>query len=263
MIFVKLLTQFDNWYIMPNMNELLNKKEQTVLACLYKIKNCAVGRLAKETILNRTSLYPILEGLIKKGLVFSSVQNGVAIYEAIESRLFKEWLKNKKKELADQASLLEDWLEKSQSLKQTPSLVSKLKYFEGFDGVKAMYADTWRNNKDKTIYAITDVRAAVSTMGKFFYNEYMPARMAHGVKVKDIMTESKEGLREVKMTEQYLREAKLAKGLFENLNVEINIYDNKLAIAAYDKEKPCGVIIENEKIASAMKNIFQYLWKQT
>jgi hypothetical protein len=141
--------------------------------------------------------------------------------------------------------------------------VSKIKYFEGFDGVKAMYADTWRNNKEKMIYAITDVKAAVTTMGKFFYKEYMPARMAHGVKVKDIMTQNKEGQHEVKVTNRYLREAKLAKGLFEDLGIEINIYDNKMAIAAYDKKKPCGVIVENEKIASAMKNIFKYLWNLT
>jgi len=59
--------------------------------------------------------------------------------------------------------------------------VSKIKYFEGFDGVKAMYAGHLAaTTKNKMIYAITDVRAAVNTMGKFFYKEYMPARMAHG-----------------------------------------------------------------------------------
>jgi sugar-specific transcriptional regulator TrmB len=245
------------------MDELLTKKEQRILACLYQVKHCTVGRLAKETIINRTSLYPILERLIEKGLVSAFVQDGVTIYEPIEPELFKEWLKKKKREVIDQTTQLEDWLDQAATSKQTPSLVSKIKYFEGFDGVKAMYADTWRNNKNKMIYAITDVRAAVSTMGKFFYNEYMPTRMAHKVRVKDIMTENKEGRHEVEVTSKYLREAKLAKGLFENLGVEINIYDNKLAIAAYDKEKPCGVIIENEKIANAMKNIFEYLWKLT
>src|ERR1039458_7649616 len=150
------------------MNVLLTAKEQTVLSCLYQIRQCPVSRLAKETVINRTSLYPILDRLIEKGLVFSSVQNGVNIYEPIDAGLFKEWLKKKKTEIADQASQLEDWVNKTQSSKQTPSLVSKIKYFEGFDGVKTMYADTWRENKDKMIYAITDVRAAVSTMGKFF-----------------------------------------------------------------------------------------------
>jgi len=245
------------------MNELLTTKEKRVLACLYQTKQCAVSRLAKETVLNRTSVYPILQHLIEKGLVSSAVQNDITIYEPIELGLFKEWLKNKKQEVTDQAEQLEEWVNKAKASKQTPSLVSKIKYFEGFDGVKAMYSDTWRDNKNKIIYAITDVKAAVATMGDFFYKEYMPARMAHGVKVKDIMTQSKEGNQEVRKAKNYMREAKLAKGFFEDLGVEVNIYENKLAITAYDKAKPCGVIIENEKIATAMKNIFEYLWKVT
>lgn len=243
------------------MNELLTKKEQRVLTILYQVQHCPVSRLAKETVLNRTSLYPILERLIEKGLVSSFIQDGITIYEPIERELFKEWLSKKKGEVVEQTSELENWLDQTVNSKQAPSLISKIKYFEGFDAVKGMYADTWRNNKDKIIYAITDVRAAVNSMGKFFYNEYMPARVVHGVRVKDIMTENKEGRLEAQAGKKYLRQAKLAKGLFEDLGVEINIYENKLAIAAYDKKKPCGVIIENEKIASAMKNIFEYLWE--
>lgn len=243
------------------MNELLTKKEQRILAVLYQIKHATVSRLAKETVLNRTSLYPILEKLIEKGLVSAFTQDSVTIYEPIEAESFKEWLNKQKQLLVQQASELEKWINQATaSSNQTPSLVSKIKYFEGFDGVQNIYADTWRNNEGKMIYAITDVKAAVSTMGEFFYEEYMPARIAHKVKVKDIMTENEEGRQEVKMTDQVLREAKLAQGLFENLGIEINIYENKLAIVAYDKERPSGVIIENEKIASAMKNIFEYLW---
>lgn len=233
------------------------------MSALYQIKPCTVSRLAKETVLNRTSLYPILERLIEKGLVSAFTQDGVTIYEPIEPELFKQWLKQKKDDLVSQTSELENWIDAATSNSQSPSLVSKIKYFEGFDGVKALYADSWRNNPDKMVYAITDVQAAVDTMSDFFYKEYMPARVAHDVKVRDIMTDNAAGQKEVKSTTHLLREAKLAKDLFQDLGVEINIYDNKTAIAAYDKEKPCGVIIENQKIASAMKNIFEYLWKMS
>ena len=157
---------------------------------------------------------------------------------------------------------LESWLQSTNSPKKPASLVSKIQYFEGFQGVKNMYSDTWRNNKTKLIRAITDPKAAVHTMKSFFYEEYMPDRMAQGVKVKDIMTDSKEGKEETKKSAGFLREAKLAKGLFEDLGIEINIYENKLAIVSFDKRNPCAVIIENEKISSAMKDIFEYMWKK-
>jgi sugar-specific transcriptional regulator TrmB len=244
------------------MENLLTEKEKKVLQALYHIGSCPVSRLSKETLINRTSLYPIIEGLIQKGLVSKYSQNGIALFEPIKLELFKDWLKNKKTEASDQIKEMGEWLQQTQSGRSV-SLVSKISYFEGFDGVKAMYADTWRDNKGKLIRAITDPKAAVNTMGEFFYKKYMPDRIAHGVRVKDIMNDSKEGRHETKISNKYLREAKLAKGLFENLGIEVNIYENKLAIAAYDKEKPCAVIIENEKIASAMKNIFEYMWKLT
>lgn len=243
------------------MEKLLTEKEMRVMGALYQTDYCPVSKLAKETLINRTSLYPIIEGLIKKGLITTSTQNNIAIFEPIKTELFKDWLVNKKKEATRNIEELENWLKETKSSKHPVSLVSKIKYFEGFEGVKAMYADTWRDNKSKLIRAITDPKAAVDTMGEFFYKKYMPDRIAHGVKVKGIMTDNKEGRHETKQSAKFLREAKLAKGLFENLGIEINIYENKVAITAYDKEKPCGVIIENAKISNAMKNIFEYIWK--
>jgi len=232
------------------MHELLTTKEQRVLATLFQINHCSVSRLAKETSLNRTSLYPILEKLLEKGLVTAFTQENTTLYDTIEPAAFKEWLLKQKEQLEQESTELEKWLHKTLSSNRTPSLVSKLRYFEGFDGLK-------------TLYAITDVQAAVETAGEFFRKDYMPKRVAHGVKVKDIMTESNEARHELAVTNQFMREIKMAPGLFKDLGVEINIYDNKTMIAAYDKEKPTGVIIENEKIATAMKNIFEYLWKVT
>lgn len=243
------------------MNELITSKEQQILAYLYQTQNCTVGNLAKVTNINRTTLYPILGKLIKKGLVTSTIQNNITIYEALSPEFIYEWLKKKNQEHTEQTSQLKNWVKQISKTSPAPSLISKIKYFEGVDAVKTMYSDTWRDNKDKMIYAITDVKAAVNTLETFFYKEYMPARIARRVKVKDLMTENKEGYNEVKVSNKYLREAKLAKGLFENLNVEINIYSNKVAIVAFDKVKPCGLIIENEKISSAMKNIFEHIWK--
>jgi sugar-specific transcriptional regulator TrmB len=242
------------------MEKILNEKEQRVIACLYQTYPCNVSRLSKEVAINRTSLYPILDKLVQKGLVSVHDHDGVSLYTPIDPRAFKEWLERRKQAIESQTNALASWIDETVSRDKAPSLVSKLRYYEGFNGLRNLYADTWRDNPEKMIYAITDVKAAVETAKDYFHDEYMPARVAHGVFVKDIMTESPEAEHEVDVTDQHLREARLAKGLFENLGIEINIYGNKLAIAAYDKEKPTGVIIENEKIAAAMKNIFEYLW---
>lgn len=245
------------------MDVLLNEKERRVLSSLYRLQDRSVSQLAKETLINRTSLYPILQKLVEKGLVSAVEQEDKTIYDPIDPELFKDWLKAKREEAIKSAASLEEWIDSTSAAPNAPSLVSRIQYYEGFDGVKNLYADTWRNNTGKMIYTVTDVRAAVETMEDYFRQEYLPQRLAHDVYVKGITPEGEDAEYELSVTEQFKREMKIARGLFEDLGVEINIYDNKTAFVAYHKEKPCGVIIENETITRAMKSIFEYLWDKT
>lgn len=245
------------------MNTLLTTKEKTVLEALYKLEDRSVSLIAQETLINRTSLYPILEKLSSKGIVTKSELEDRTIYDPIEKDQFIEWLRSKENEVKKDTQSIQEWFSGVDSSNSSPALYSKIKYFEGFDGVKNLYSDSWRENKGKQIYAITDVKAAVATMGEFFRNDYMPERVKRGVRVKDIMTQSEDARVEQQNTSKYLREVKLAKDLFKDLEIELNIYDDKVAIVAYDSVKPSGVLIKNQRIANAMKNIFEYLWNKT
>lgn len=240
--------------------EYLNDKEKRVLASLYTIEEKIASNIAKATLINRTSLYPILKRLIVKGLVSAVGRADKTVFSPISKIQFKAWLEKKQKESQKSAHELEDWLNKLDE--KNVSLVSEISYFEGISGVENLYADTWRNNEGKIIYCITDYQAAADTMENFFRKDYLPKRVTHGIKVKSLVTESPVARKDQKTTHQFLREMKFAKDLFKDLEIEINIYDNKVAIIAYDQKNPSGVLIKNAKIASAMKNIFNYIWKK-
>jgi sugar-specific transcriptional regulator TrmB len=245
---------------MPNTFKL-TEKEQTVLSSLYKLGDATVSKLAKETLINRTTLYPILEKLLAKGVVSKLTAEGKTVFQPISIDNFKEWIKRQQQNFAREADSLLEWAE-SQKKEAGGTLLTEIKYFEGVEGVKNLYTDTWRHNKDKMIYGISDYKSAYEAkiMENFFKNEYFPTRIKHGVKIKNLLPESKEGRSEVKIAKSLLREMKFVK-LFKDLNIDINIYDSKIAITAFDKEHPTGVLIKNEKIAHAFKNIFEYIWK--
>jgi hypothetical protein len=96
-------------------------------------------------------------------------------------------------------------------------------------------------------------------MGDFFNNEYFSDRVARGVRVKNLVPESAVGRSELKHRKALLREVKFI-DIFEDLGIEVNIYDDKVSIVAYDKKLPSGVLVKNAKIAEAMRKIFEYLW---
>ncbi|HRY82560.1 MAG TPA: helix-turn-helix domain-containing protein [Candidatus Moranbacteria bacterium] len=241
------------------MNTYLNDNEKKVLASLYNLEDGAVNKIAKETLINRTTLYPILEKLAEKGLVSKIKAEGKIRFQPISKEEFSLWAERKEKELKENNKELLCWIDRQGENKKT-SLASEIKYFEGMEGIKSLYADTWRENREKIIYAITDYKSAYENMGNFFRKDYFPARIGHGVWIKNLIPESPEGRKDLKTAKEMLREMKFIK-LFRDLDIEVNIYNDKIAIVAFDKKNPSGVIIKNEKIAEAMKNIFEYLWK--
>lgn len=235
---------------------ILREKEKKVLTSLYKLGEASVWEIARDNMINRTTIYPVLEKLVEKGLVSKISDGNKDIFKAIAKEDLASWIKQRDEKIKKENKRL---LEMAENPKKT-SLLSEVSYFEGLDGIRNLYADSWRDNKEKIIYCITDYRSAYRTMGNFFRNIYFPMRIKHGVRVKNLIPESLEGRQDLKEAKNLLREMKFIK-LFKDLDIEVNIYDSKTSIVAFDREKPSGVIIKNEKISEAMKNIFEYLWK--
>lgn len=237
---------------------LLNEKEKRVLGALNKLGEVPVSKIAIETLVNRTALYHTIEGLIVKGLVSRVIKNKVAYFRSISIGEYDEWAERKVKSVSEEALEIKNWLSAQKS--GHISLFSDVRYFEGEEGVKNLYADTWRDNEEKIIYAITDYAKAYQTMGDFFQKKYFPDRIAHGVKVKNLLPESTYGKRDLKNSKAMLREMRFI-DLFKNLGIEINVYGSKIALVTFDQVKPSGVIIKNETMAQAFKRIFDYLWE--
>lgn len=161
--------------------------------------------------------------------------------------------------MEDSSGELLDWAEHV-SDKKVDTMLSEVTYFEGFDGMESLYADTWRDNPDKEIMAITDYQSAYEKMEDFFRKSYFPQRVKHDVVVKDIIPDSKIARSEVPMASELKRDMRFI-DIFENLDIELNIYNDKVSIAAFDEKKPSGVLIKNKRIAEAMKKIFNYMWQ--
>lgn len=238
----------------------LEEREKIVLAALYQNGSSAISTVAKITLINRTTLYPILEKLLHKGVVTQFQTEGKILYEAISPMELAAWAKRKEDEVRLAGVKLVSWA-KNQKQGGQSSLLTDIKYFEGHEGVMHLYDDTWRENKEKTIYAITDYERAYAVMGnEFLRNNYFQQRVSHGVRVMSLLPDSRIGRKDVKDAKKLLREMRFI-DVFEDLGIEINIYDNKVALFAFDEKKPSGVLIKNKKIAEAFKHIFTYLWK--
>jgi sugar-specific transcriptional regulator TrmB len=237
--------------------QLLDEKEKAILSALYANGQTTISTLAKLTLINRTTLYPILEKMKESGLVVSIRTEGTTYIEAISKKELTSWAKRREQDMKNASAELLQWVDTQAEEQQ--SLVVETKHFEGRKAVEALYGDTWRNNMEKMIYAITDYEAAYTTMGDFFRDEYFPRRVQHGVSVKSVLPNSPIGQQDKRSEKKLLRDMRIV-DLFGDLGIEMNIYDDKIALIAFDEKKPSGVLIKNATIAKAMRAIFDELW---
>lgn len=237
---------------------LLSDKESQVFKTLARMGPLPVAQIAKATDLSRTALYHTLGLLKEKGLIVEVKKNSTTIFQPLSKGEFAVWSKNKLKDM----DLDIQGLQASFTEKVVPILHSGVRYFEGMEGVKKLYNETWRENKEKHILAITDYRKAYETMNTFFDQDYFPFRVSAGVTVQSLLPEDAYGKRDIQRQKELLREMRFS-DVLKDLGIEINIFDDKVAIVAFDQKKPMGMILQNKIISEAFRQIFTFIWKES
>ncbi|MEK7528531.1 MAG: helix-turn-helix domain-containing protein, partial [Patescibacteria group bacterium] len=123
----------------------LNQKEARVyLACL-KLGSSPVSAIAQDAGVNRVTAYDILEKLIGKGLVHFFTRDRIRYFDATKPQLVYHEFSRKVKEF--KKSLPE--LKRLTGEAPHPSV----RYFEGLEGIKAIYADTLTSKTEILNYA--------------------------------------------------------------------------------------------------------------
>ena len=88
----------------------LMPKERTVLTALFSHGPLSISDLAKITLIQRTTLYPIVEKLKKRGLVFTIKMEGKMFLEVISKHDFEVWLERQKSYFKMESDQLLEWM---------------------------------------------------------------------------------------------------------------------------------------------------------
>ena len=132
----------------------LSDKEASVYLALLQVENSAITDLAKKTKINRTTVYPVLQSLEKKGLA-SEVQVGKTIhYQAAPPERLETYLERQKVILEEHASRLKDIIPQIKSIQREEGERPIVKMFEGRDGAISAYKEfyEWYTNDAKVGY---------------------------------------------------------------------------------------------------------------
>lgn len=245
---------------------LSDKDADVYLACL-ELGTQPASIIAKKAGLKRPTTYLILEGLLKKGLVSEYTGSNVKYFTSVSPEYLLNYVDKQRRELSSHQRELEQYLPQFQALTNPYSLNPKVRFYEGMEGIERVMNDTLTSQEPLRCY---------STMDAWFLrpetHEYILWYGKQRVSEKKIPLRSinpdtavarkylEEDYPDVKVDPQMSHFRWLPRDIqvFSN---EINIYDNKMAIACLGKNELLGILIESEGIAQTQKSIFEVAWR--
>jgi sugar-specific transcriptional regulator TrmB len=207
-----------------------------------------LAKLINET---RSNTYMVLEQLEKLGLVKKSetdkktsytVENPIALEKVAEAR---------RKQLHDNEMKVKQAMPSLLSYFYSHTEKPGVRMVEGLDGLKSIYEETLRVGEP--IYLVRTSQE-VSHLGIDYINKYREKRKNRGVHTKAITPDLPEVNHDPEVDKEYLFERTWVKPEDYTAPVEINIYGDKVSFAVFGQET-MGVILDNDKIADAMRQL--------
>lgn len=134
----------------------LSEKEAQIYLALLQVDKDSIQDIAKKTNINRTTVYPVLESLNKKGLVSEVPDGKKTLYQAAAPERLETFVERQKVLLAEKSKRLKDIIPELKGIQRTEGERPIIKFFEGRDGVVSAYEEFYStlSGKEQNGYLI-------------------------------------------------------------------------------------------------------------
>lgn len=228
----------------------LPKNKADVYLTVLQMGRGSVQEIAAKCGIARTTVHEILLQLLEMGLVGYTAHGKARVYVAEHP--------NKLLELQDhRARMVKTILPELELMCNTEGMRPKVRFYEGAEGIKTIFEDTLRVS-NKMLHGILSMEDLYAVPGKTYMDNYVRRRVALGIHLNVIRSESKEVAvnwptsnyedRDVRYSPSYL--------VFP---MTMYLYDTKVALLGTKKEH-FGMIIESPDLYGTMKNLYDVLW---
>lgn len=231
------------------------KEAKVYLSCL-ELGPSEVTMIARQSAINRTTAYQILEQLTAKGIVKINQQHPKIIYQAEEPEKLAELLEDQIKAKQNQLQKLKRDLPQLKAIYSTLANKPKVKFYEGIDGLKEMYDLSLTSSEPLRAY--TSAEQLEKTLGARYTKSYFDARRKRKIPIRSILPFEPYAVKLKQEEKKYLRTMRFVPKKTYNFSPEIYIYDNKISFISLKEH--FGVLIESRELADAMKKAYDLSW---
>lgn len=230
----------------------LSEKEAEVYVALLKYDNASVGELSQKTKVNRTTIYPVLESLSKKGLVSEVQVDKKTHYQAEPPERLETYVQRQKVVLEENAKRLSDIVPQLKGIQRESGSRPIIKFFEGRDGVISSLEDFFKSKNDSredTVYFLYPKDLINDIFTKEERTRFLKYRIDRDLKSKAFYTYS-----DVIVSEDGSERKRINEKKYPVL-CDISIYGDMVKINTLGKTLS-AINITNSDLATTLKSLF-------
>ncbi|MBU1326788.1 helix-turn-helix domain-containing protein [Patescibacteria group bacterium] len=240
----------------------LDSREAEVYITLLGKGNLTPTSLSRETGINRTTLYRILEKLVKLGLVKEALDYKSSSFAANPPESLSILFSQREIELKEMQKNLPEVLHDLEMLPKETRGPTKVFYYHGVSGLRQILWNTLNAKNEVVGFGYGDWNKGI---GRKFAEKIRAEYVERKVRGKELLNE---GLldRELSFTDNkvYLQkyyEHRIIPRKKLVINHDTYIYNDVFAFYHIYRGELFGVEIHNAEIARTQRQIFEILWK--
>lgn len=228
-------------------NGFTEKEARVYLSCLA-LGPSTVLKISRKADISRGSCYDLLETMLEKGFVSRFHDAKHVIFSASDPDTLLRQTKDNVRQFELSIPELKGMFHKHAR--------PRVRYFEGFEGLKQAYMDTLTATTEILNYANS---REIRIHWPDYNEEYVAQRCSKKIFLKGICPDDEWGQEVQRDDPESLRETRLLPAKDFHFTNEINIYDNKVVITSFQNEM-IGILIESDAIADTQRDIFKMAW---
>lgn len=247
---------------MENINEKLNilgltEKEITSYLAILVLGKGTITDISRKTAIKRTTIYEYIENLLRKGLIYKTVENKRTFYCVEDPKKIIGILDQEKKEIEQKREKVEKFIPELESLFSASFKRPSVSFYEGKDGIKKVYQQVL--NTQKNVYSIFSPENFFKLFS-FEENHNLLMTLYNNGGILYSLVEKTDIPMEALNKEDYKKFIKskiLPKGF--KYETDLLVVDDTIALISF--KNMIGIIIKDKAIAQLQKSFINLIWK--
>lgn len=239
------------------------ENEIAVYASLLDKGAMDLTTISQETSIGISTIQYAIKQLLAKKVITKTMINAKPRYAVSDVGNLKKWVSNYIGHFKQYQETVNEFVEQYDFDPKT--FTSKIRFYEGYRGVKQSYRQMLKDCDESKIFAFFSV---VEEVGKdlqdFFNQEYTPKRAEAGISIQNIVLDRDKSSNHPILDKASLSESRIiAQEFLPDLNTELNIYGDYVHCMSFDQRSAFAIIINDRQLAMILKTVFSLLWSKS